>query len=130
MMSIPTSKSTIAIAGIALALLIAEPAEAFRCGSRLVKDDMHEAEVLAICGDPEIRRDLGYALRNYDIRSRRRLGFGWTEYRTNGRSYISQEVIVTEYIYNLGPRKKMRRLIFEGGLLVEIELLGYGHRKK
>ncbi|MGI9233772.1 MAG: DUF2845 domain-containing protein [Woeseiaceae bacterium] len=113
-----------------MTLLIAESAEAFRCGTRLVKDDMHEAEVLAICGDPEIRRELGYALRNYAIHSRHRLGSGWTEYRTNGHSYLSQEVVVTEYIYNLGPRKKMRRLIFEGGLLVRIELLGYGYHKK
>ncbi|MGI9237287.1 MAG: DUF2845 domain-containing protein [Woeseiaceae bacterium] len=129
-MSIPISRLTIAIAGIALSLLIPEPAEAFRCGTRLVKDDMHEAEVVAICGDPEIRRDLGYVPRNYDIRSRHRLGYGWTEYRVNGHSYLSQEVVVTEYIYNLGPRKKMRRLIFEGGLLVRIERLGYGYHKK
>ena len=129
MMSIPISKSIIAIAGIALTLLIAEPAEAFRCGTRLVKDGMHEAEVLAICGDPAIRRDLGYALRNYDVRSRHRLGHGWTEYRINGFSYLSQEIVITEYVYNLGPRRKMRRLIFEGGLLVAIELLGYGYQK-
>ena len=130
MMLIPISRSTIAIAGITLTLLIAEPAEAFRCGTRLVKDDMHEAEVVAICGDPEIRRDLGYVPRNYDIRSRYRLGYGWTEYRVNGHSFVSQDVVVTEYIYNLGPRKKMRRLIFEGGLLVRIERLGYGYHKK
>lgn len=130
MMSAPISKSTIAIAGIVLTLLIAEPAEAFRCGTRLVKDDMHEAEVLAICGDPAIRRDLGYVLRSYDIRARHRPGFGWTEYRTNGHSYLSHEVVVTEYIYNLGPRKKMRRVVFEGGFVVRIELLGYGYHKK
>ena len=129
-MSVSISRSTFAIAGIALTLLIAESAEAFRCGTRLVKDDMHEAEVVAICGEPAVRRNLGYALRNYDIRSRNRLGYGWTEFRMNGRSFVSQEVVVTEYVYNLGPRKKMRRLIFEGGLLVRIELLGYGHHEK
>lgn len=128
MMSIPIRKSFF-VTAIALTMLIAVPAEAFRCGTRLVKDGMHEAEVLAICGEPEIRRDLGYAQRNYDVRSRRRLGHGWTEIRMGRYSYLTQEVIVTEYIYNLGPRKKMRRLIFEGGLLDSVETLGYGYSK-
>jgi hypothetical protein len=38
--------------------------------------------------------------------------------------------IVAEYAYNFGPRKVMRRLIFEGGILVSIEALGYGYREK
>jgi hypothetical protein len=38
-----------------------------------------------------------------------------------------QEVVVTEYVYNFGPRKLMRRLLFEGGVLVQIESLGYGY---
>jgi len=128
MMSIPVCKSFF-VTAIALTLLIAEPAEAFRCGTRLVKDGMHEVEVLAICGEPEVRRDLGYAQRNYDVRSRRRLGQGWTEIRVGGYNYVSQEVMITEYVYNLGPRKKMRRLIFEGGLLDSVETLGYGYNK-
>ena len=39
-----------------------------------------------------------------------------------------QEVVITEYVYNFGPRKFMRRLLFEGGILVSIEKIGYGYR--
>ena len=33
------------------ALLLAEPAAAFRCGSKLVKDGMHEQQVIAACDE-------------------------------------------------------------------------------
>jgi hypothetical protein len=39
-------------------------------------------------------------------------------------------VVVTEFVYNFGPRKLMRRLIFEGSVLVEIETIGYGYFEK
>lgn len=122
-------KPLITATTLLLALLVAEPAAAFRCGTKLIKDGMHEVEVLAICGEPATRRDLGYALRNYDLRARRRLSPGWIEYRAHGHSFLSQEVVITEYVYNLGPRKLMRRLIFEAGLLVRVETLGRGYQK-
>jgi hypothetical protein len=37
--------------------------------------------------------------------------------------------MITEYVYNLGPRKLMRRLVFEGGLLARIETLGRGYNE-
>jgi hypothetical protein len=37
--------------------------------------------------------------------------------------------MVTEYVYNLGPRKLMRRLVFEGSVLVSVETLGRGYRE-
>jgi hypothetical protein len=37
--------------------------------------------------------------------------------------------MVTAYAYNFGPRKLMRRLVFEAGILVSIESLGYGYRE-
>ena len=43
--------------------------------------------------------------------------------------HYTQEVVMTEYVYNFGPRKFMRRLIFEGGVLVSIETIGYGYRE-
>ena len=110
-----------------VALLAAEPAAAFRCGNKLVMDGMHEVQVVAICGRPTTLRNLGYALRGYDFRYRRNSGPGWTEYRNPGYGYLTQEVIITEYVYNFGPRKLMRRLIFEGGVLVTIETIGYGY---
>jgi hypothetical protein len=110
-----------------LLLLAADPAEAFRCGSRIVKEDMHEAQVRRACGAPTTMRHIGRTLRNVDIPVERHQG-GWTTRHFPGYGF-TQEVIVTEYVYNFGPRKLMRRLVFEGGVLVSIESLGYGYRE-
>ena len=111
-----------------LGLLVAEPAEAFRCGTKLVKEGMHEQQVIAICGEPAAIRHLGYALRPYTHRPRRSQGL--TEYYYPGLGVYAQEVAITEYIYNFGPRKQMRRLVFEGGFLADIEAIGYGYHEK
>ncbi len=121
-------KFFVATTVLVVALLFSEPAAAFRCGSKLVTDGMHEAQVVAVCGQPTTRRNLGVALRGYDYRYHRQVGPGWTEYHSPGYGSIVQEVIITEYVYNFGPRKLMRRLIFEGGVLISIESIGYGYR--
>ncbi len=113
-----------------VAILMAEPAAAFRCGTKLVKDGMHEQQVLAICGEPTTVRHLGYTIRAIDIGFRRRLSRGFGERRYPGYGFINQEVVVTEFVYNFGPRKLMRRLVFEGGILVTIETIGYGYLEK
>ena len=123
----PSQKILMTAATLLAALLIAEPAAAFRCGSKLVKDGMHEAQVVAACGQPTTRRNLGMAVRGYDLLYHRQLAPGWTEYRRPGYGHLATEVIITEYVYNFGPRKLMRRLIFEGGVLVTIESIGYGY---
>ena len=110
-------------------LLLAEPAAAFRCGSKLVKDGMHEQQVIAVCGEPTARRHLGDALRRFDLGSRRPSP-GWTGSYFPGYGSPSEEVLITEYVYNFGPRKLMRRLVFEGGILVSIETIGYGYVEK
>lgn len=115
---------------VPLVLLFAEPAAAFRCGNKLVKDGMHEQQVIAVCGEPDSVRHRGYALRSYAPPVRRRLGSGFTEYRYPGYGVYVQEVMITEFVYNFGPRRKMRRLLFEGGILVTIEDIGYGYHKK
>ena len=128
-MIFPTAKLFAVSTMLVVALLAAEPAVAFRCGSKLVKDGMHEVQVVAVCGEPTTRRHLGYALRSYDYRLRRNTGPGWTADHSPGYGLLTQEVIITEYVYNFGPRKLMRRLIFEGGVLVTIETIGYGYRE-
>ena len=67
------------------------------------------------------------AIRHINIPIESRHG-GWTTRHFPGYG-IAQEVVVTEYVYNFGPRKLMRRLVFEGGILVSIESLGYGYRE-
>lgn len=121
------SRATSIVALAMLLLLAAGPAQAFRCGSRIVTEDMHEAEVRRACGAPTIMRHIGRTLRNINIPLERRYG-GWTTRHFPGYEF-TQEVIVTEYVYNFGPRKLMRRLIFEGGILMSIESLGYGYRE-
>lgn len=128
-MNILRKKPFLAVAALFGALLLAEPAAAFRCGSKLVKDGMHEIQVIAVCGEPTTMRNLGVALRAYDFRYRRKIGAGWTEYYDPGNGSYAREVVITEYVYNFGPRKLMRRLLFEGGVLVTIESIGYGYRE-
>lgn len=111
-----------------VALLLSEPAAAFRCGSKLVKDGMHEFEVVKICGQPASVRHLGYAVRSVNIRAHRPTVPGWTISRSPGYYSYPTEVMVTEYIYNLGPQKLMRRLVFEDGFLVSVETIGRGFR--
>ena len=108
-------KLSISLTLVCLAFFASDPAHALRCGSRLVKDGMHETEVKAICGEPVSERSLGYVIRSYYHR-----GYGYTGY--------NNEVLVTELVYNFGPRKLMRKLRFEGVLLTSIETIGYGYR--
>ena len=106
-----------------MAFLASDPAHALRCGNRLVKEGMRESAVKAICGKPVSERHLGYVLRSHLDRTH-----GLTTTRYYGG--YNREVMVTELVFNFGPRKLMRKLRFEGGLLTSIETIGYGYREK
>ncbi len=112
-----------------LLVLLATPAHAFRCGNKLVREDMHEQQVLQACGEPATKRYLGTAVRNVHIPTRHNSLSGISGYRYGRYGFYTQEVVITEYVYNFGPRKFMRRLLFEGGVLVSIERIGYGYRE-
>jgi len=115
---------------VLLALLVlSSPAHAFRCGNKLVIVDMHELEVLRACGEPTTVRHIGYTLRGYSVPIERYIGPGFTERQFPGYGHYTEEVVVTEYTYNFGPHKLMRRLVFEGGILVSIDTMGYGYRE-
>ncbi len=118
----------LAILGVAT-LLLSESAFAFRCGQKLVRESMHEIEVRKICGNPATERNLGVKVRSVTLPNRRSFENGASIERFPGYGSVHEEVVVTEYVYNFGPRKFMRRLIFEGGVLTEIETLGYGYRE-
>ncbi len=120
-----TGKLSISLVLACTALLASDPAHALRCGSRLVKDGMHESEVKAICGKPMSERRLGYVLRSHIDRTHR-----LSNTRNYGYGGYYREVLVTEFIYNFGPRKLMRKMRFEGGVLTSIETIGYGYREK
>jgi len=117
-------------AAVMLVILAAAPAHAFRCGNKIVIENMHEQQVRAACGEPTAIRHLGYALRSVDLRGRRGLSGTLSNRRYSHYGYYTEEVVVTEYVYNFGPRKFMRRLVFEGGILMSIESIGYGYHEK
>lgn len=120
---------SICVSVAVLLMLLATPAQAFRCGNKLVREDMHEQQVLVACGEPTTVRYLGTAVRNVHIPTRRTLVHGVSSERYGRYGYYTEEVVITEYVYNFGPRKFMRRLLFEGGVLVSIEKIGYGYPK-
>lgn len=113
---------------VAALILCSAPAHAFRCGNKIVTEDMHEAQVRAACGTPTTSRIIGRTVQNINVPIQRVHGGGWTQKHFPGYAF-AQEVFVTEYVYNFGPRKLMRRLLFEGGVLVSIETLGYGYKE-
>jgi hypothetical protein len=105
----------------ALGLIAASPSfAAMRCGTKLVSEGDTRSEVAVKCGEPTEIVAQKSVFRRPVI---------WT----NGRPYFIGEdfieVQVEAWIYNLGPNKLMRRLVFEGGVLSEIETLGYGYNK-
>lgn len=126
----PVQKLLAAISLLLIVALAASPAHAFRCKNKIVKDGMHEQQVVAICGQPTALRHIGYALRSVSYGNRYVSPGGLTRGYYPGYATLSEQVVVTEYIYNFGPRKLMRRLVFEGGVLVRIETIGYGYIEK
>lgn len=102
-------------------LLAASPSfAAFRCGSKLVSEGDTRSEVAAKCGEPDDVINQTSVYRRPVIWERGRPYF-------IGEDMI--EVPVENWVYNLGPNKLMRKLRFEGGVLAEIETLGYGYNK-
>ena len=128
-MSNPFGKSALLAMGLFVALLASNDAHAFRCGSKIVRDGMHEQQVIAICGDPTTRRIVGRALRGYGLPIGNEPLPGLSGRRYPGYGSYLQEVFITEFVYNFGPRKLMQKLLFEGGVLVEIDTIGYGYRE-
>lgn len=117
--------NTICLTAALLLCLAALPAHALRCGTKLIKREMHETQVIDLCGEPVSTRSLGLAIRHFDRYSRRS---SQTYRLENG--YATQEVLVTEMLFNFGPQKLMRLIRFEGGRVVSIETAGYGYREK
>ena len=90
---------------------------------------MHEVQVRQACGTPTTSRHLGYTTRTTYVSLRHNPAAGVSITRFPGYGHFVEEIALTEYVYNFGPRKFMRRLVFEGGILVTIEKIGYGYRE-
>lgn len=107
---------------VLLGFLFAAPASAntMRCGTKIISEGITRSEVAAKCGEPD---------EVITMRSVFRRPVMWTNGRPYfiGENYI--EIPVESWIYNLGPNKLMRKVVFEAGYVVEIETLGYGFSK-
>jgi hypothetical protein len=104
---------------LVLGLLCAAPAfSAFRCGTKLVSEGDTRSEVARKCGEPTEVVAQKSVFRRPVIWRYGRPYFIGDDY---------MEIEVENWIYNLGPNKLMRRLRFEGGVLADIETMGYGY---
>ena len=107
------------VAAVCAGLLAAAPAWAFRCGSKLVLYGDSADKVVANCGQPTEKKSYT-ALRPPVV------WYGNHPVRVQPGSAI--EVLVETWTYNLGPTKLMQQVRIEGGYVVEVNALGYGHR--
>jgi hypothetical protein len=109
-------------------LLVSEGALALRCGNRIVKEEMVESEVIALCGEPTSVRHLGFVLVPYVIK----VPAGEFGKRGVRRVYggYHEQLLVTEMLFNFGPHRLMRLIRFEGGRVASIRTAGYGYREK
>lgn len=115
----------------AATLLAAGPAFAFRCQGKIVSEGDPQAKVLRYCGEP-VSAQQRTIWRSGFPRGREvvvengnaRLGTG-QELLVHDRSVV--EVVVEEWTYNLGPRKLMRVVRFEDGVVTKVDTLGYGY---
>jgi hypothetical protein len=114
-----TNRIRLLATAVALAAGLLSPAAAwaFRCGNRLVVEGDMAAEVRARCGAPaDVSR--GRILRPPVV---------WLHGRPVPVGHDAIELPMETWTYNLGPRRLMRRLRFEDGVLVRIDTLGYGY---
>ena len=118
-------KFAFALALTCALILISDVAWALRCGNRLVTEDMHEARVIELCGEPISIRQLGYVLRPYVIQQPAGISVAHGTRHVYGGYHYQLEVV--EMLFNFGPHKLMRLIRFEGGRMKDIRTAGYGH---
>jgi len=112
-------------------LLIAQPASALRCRHKLIGDGAPQGKVLKFCGEPEsvqVRSVYRAGLPRHRIRQRTdrfSAAAADPELLFADRAYV--EVRVEEWTYNFGPRRLMRVIRFENGIVTGITQLGYGY---
>jgi hypothetical protein len=91
---------------LAILAVIATPAEALRCGNKLVLDGMTRYEVRQRCGEPD---DMSRYYR--------------TVYRQSARDEsVAIDIEIEEWFYDFGSNRLNRRLIFVNGRLQKEEI--------
>jgi hypothetical protein len=96
----------------------ASSAHALTCRNRLVTVGDPMARVLSLCGEPTTVSER-VVHRQREVHRVVRPGVVVTD-------TISVAVTLTEWVYDFGPTRLMRQLVFEDGTVRVIDTLGYG----
>jgi hypothetical protein len=117
---------------LVLALFVCmEPAFALRCGNRLVSEGDHQLKIEKYCGEPAAVT-LHTVYRSGIPTSRHRHGRQQLSHANSSDELLIhnrslEEVQIEEWTYNFGPRRLMRVIRFENGLVTNVTALGYGY---
>lgn len=105
-------------------MFVSKQCLALRCGIKLIDLGDHKLKVIDICGEPDFNeiREIRYPSycvdRSYYHKRYRKYNYVYPTCRYR---------IVDAWIYNFGPRKFMRELIFRNDVIKEINTLDYGY---
>jgi hypothetical protein len=108
----------------------ASSADAMRCGNRLVREGDHQARVAGICGEPDFKEQRnvyrsGIPAQDFSVIDHRHYSVSRSELLIHTRSIV--EVPVEVWVFNWGPRRLMREVVFIDGRVEEVNTLGYGY---
>ena len=111
---------------IVLALVVtAVPANAFRCGTRVISEGDYKDKVLTECGEPTYV-EVWHEERIYNY-------YPKPVYKDHKHRSIRKPLLVKEFVtveqwtYNLGSFRLIRYLYFENGKLVRIKTGEHGY---
>ena len=102
-----------------------DPAYGLRCSSRLISLGDPKSKILHECGEPddiEIRHEEyvdGYGHRSYLS--------DWSHSGHLATSLLKEVITIEEWMYNFGPTRFIRFLIFKNGRLKKIRTGDYGY---
>ncbi len=101
-----------------------------RCGKFVISAGDHQAKVAAVCGEPaftETRRIIreGIPRQDFSARNYRIYSVSRDELLLHTRSFVEAEAEV--WVFNSGPRRFMREIVFFEGKVTEVNRLGYGY---
>ena len=86
-----------------------------RCSSSSIVDGLSKYRLLASCGEPLTRRDIGYVTALKPLQQRRYGGV------TRSRGHYPVEVFREEWVYNFGSSYFLKVVTLEDGIVAEVE---------
>jgi Protein of unknown function (DUF2845) len=116
------------LAGLAVVLIAAKSStDSMRCGNRIVGTGDHQAKVRALCGEPD----------DTDSRKIYRAGLPRRDWSSDDTNFTDEELLIHNrslvevevevWLFNQGPRRLMREVVFHDNKVVAVNVLGYGY---